>query len=389
MGDVTRKRITGNGPTQATAKQRLEKNFNRYISPKAQDERKSGGRKRRTVQQLFDEWSAANWAGAVSPTMAQKYDQFFNNHLLDYIGPMQLNDLDEDTLYILFNQTLHKKRRTMKDGSDGGQLLSTAATRNIYMALQGALSFAVRKDYLRHSPLKGVEAPARQVPDDDVEGASEDARRLLKELASEGSPDYCRWLFQFLALRKSERLGLSWKNIRGLDGDATVMIVSQQLARYVDGRGWYIKPWAKQKEGKKPRRVPIPPEPFARVLREHRAAQDELKKSGDWNPEPQFADLVFLQDNGKIITPNRDNNEWHALLAAHGIDAYRPHLNRHICATWLAEMDPPMPIGMVREILGHASEAMSWYYTKTTLRQMTKPLTAYGKMIAGDPDDIQ
>jgi hypothetical protein len=52
---VERKRITGNGPTQAIAKQRLERNFNRYISPKAQDERKGGGRKRRAVQQLFDE----------------------------------------------------------------------------------------------------------------------------------------------------------------------------------------------------------------------------------------------------------------------------------------------------------------------------------------------
>ena len=39
-------------------------------------------------------------------------------------------------------------------------------------------------------------------------------------------------------------------------------------------------------------------------------------------------------------------------------------------------------MGTVRSILGHDSEAMAWYYAKTTQTQQTEPMRRYGKSFA-------
>ena len=123
-------------------------------------------------------------------------------------------------------------------------------------------------------------------------------------------------------------------------------------------------------------------EPFISVLREHRAAQNLLRASPQWQPKPEFADLIFLNDDGSLITLNRDNDDWARLLKRFGLPHWRAHLNRHITATWLAEQDPPVSIGTVQSILGHDTEAMTTYYSKTTNRQQSGPMQRYGSTIA-------
>ena len=88
---------------------------------------------------------------------------------------------------------------------------------------------------------------------------------------------------------------------------------------------------------------------------------------------------MFLQDDGSLITLNRDNNDWHAVLGKYDLPYWRAHLNRHITATLLAQQDPPVPEGTVRTILGHESEAMATYYQHVTRRQQSAPLRRYGQ----------
>lgn len=381
---VERKRITGSGSTEREALSRLEANWLAYHSGEATPRtRRRRGRPVLTVQGLYEKWQAENELGAVSDQMAYKYEGYFRNHITPHIGSRKLDDLTESDLRLLFSDVLPRKRRTNPDGTPGKPLLSGAAIRNIYMALSGCLNYGVRNGHLDRSPLKALPVPKKQPPRDDIEAASANARTLLAKLAADDEADYCRWLFQFLGLRRAERLGLAWSNIQGLNTDSPRMVIRQQLARYANGDGWYVKPQTKTNSV---RTVAIP-EPFLSALREHKRRQDKQRQSPDWQPKEEFADLVFLQANGDIITLNRDNQDWHKLLDRYGLPYWRAHLNRHITATWLAEMQPPVPIGTVQSILGHDTEAMTIYYAKTTQQQQAVPMRQYGQSIAAASQD--
>ena len=379
---VERKRITGNGPTPAAAKAKLEANWLAYHNPESKKSGRRRGAPRTTVRELFEQWHRNNVAGAVSDIMAQKYAGYFRLHILPHIGDIYLDQLDDSHLLTLFYETLPKKKKTRK-GPDGtqvqaGRLLSTAATRNIYMGLSNCLNYAERKRLVASNPLRAVRAPERKEPNDDIDAASESAKKLLARLVETDDPNYCRWLLQFIGLRRAERLGLSWSSIRGLDTNHPTLTVRQQLARYADGSGWYIKEATKTKK----ERVIVLHEPFLSALRAHKKSQDKLRKSASWKPKEEFADLVFLQDNGALITLNRDNDEWHETLRKHHLPHWRAHLNRHITATWLAEQDPPVQMGTVFAILGHDSDAVGYYYAKTTEKQQSEPMRRYGQTLA-------
>jgi len=390
---VRRKRVTGNGATQAIAMQRLEKNFNHYISPAAQEKRSKRGSKRITVEELYGLWQRDNEMRNVSEVMRYKYAGYFKNHILPTFGNRYLDDLETDELARFFGNALLQKPKLDRDGVVVGKLLTTSATYNIYMAFHGALRYAVERDYLRHNPLSAVHTPDRRRRKDDVESASSDAMKLLAMLEREDSADYCRWLFQFLGLRRSERLGLAWSSVHDLYGKLPRIVVEQQLARHTErGEGWYLNDRLKTKESE--RTIFVPMEPFVRVLRKHKELQDSLKSDKErWQPEEEFADLVFLQPNGLLITPNRDNNDWKKVLETHGFKPWRGHLNRHITATLFANMNPPMPMSIVRSILGHSTESMSWYYTAINVRMMANPMEAFGEMMTrayvdSEKDDI-
>lgn len=105
---------------------------------------------------------------------------------------------------------------------------------------------------------------------------------------------------------------------------------------------------------------------------------DEWKKSPNWNPQPEFADFVFLNQDGGIIKHNQDNTDWHAVLNHYRFKYWRVHLNRHITATLLADQQPPVSIGVVQSLLGNG-EAMTYYYARITNMAMKVPLETYGK----------
>ena len=379
---VARKRITGNGPTPTEARRRLQQRLDEYNSPDERERRRNHGVPRRTLGEVYEEWQAQNELGRVSETMAYKYSGYFTNHLLPALGSKRIDKVTDDDILILFQKTLPAKRRLSRDKAgievDKGQLLSTAATRNIWMALSSCMTWAIQKGYLNRSPLEGLNPPRRRKPKDDIESLTADAWRLLEVIGKQEPPDQARWLFQFLGLRRAERLGLTWESVRGLRTDAPSIIISGQLARWAErGKGWYLKPQTKSGDDRKI----LLSEPFITVLREHKEAQDLWKSSEDWKPDPQFEDLVFLRPDGSFYTLNRDNLDWHKFLRANGFEHWRGHLNRHITATWLAEQEPQVDIATVQSILGHRSEAMTHYYARLTERRQRDPMKRYGEML--------
>lgn len=380
---VERKRITGSGPTASKAKERLDQNYRRFISPEAQGARKQRGHPLLTVQEFFELWrDECLSAGKVSDTMARRHERTWELHILPYFGSRKFEQITTDELTDHFHDTLLTKTKEVQLPSGvtiNQSLLSTTATRNIYMSMRSAITWGISKDYLAFSPLKGVDAPLRNQVEFNIEDAIASTHTLLAALTRESIADHARFLFQLMGLRRSERLGLTWSNIHGLETDLPVMTVKQQLARYVDGRGWYIK--GSTKTGQV-REIVIPIEPFGRILRQHKEEQDRKKQNLELIPRPGFEDLVFLQPHGDFYSPNRDNQDWHNLLERNGLPYFRAHLTRHVTATLLGEVEPAVPIATVQSILGHQSTAMAFYYQHMTKKAQATPMALYGQSIA-------
>jgi integrase len=371
---TVRKRITGSGATKTEARKRLEENWISYHRGEPTPRTKKRARKQLTVAELYEEWQEANEAGRVSDIMFAKY-RGYGKHIIAALGGIKLDDLQEAHLMSFFSSVLMNKKRP-----DGRPLLQSAARRNIYMALSGCFSFGISKGYLTRNPLDPVPVPVRVTPDDDIEKASENAYKILAVLKKSDSPDYCRWLFSLFGLRKGERVGLSWSNVRNLDSDRPELIISHQLARTAkkeDG-GWYIKP--STKTGKK--RTIVMAEPWISALREHKKRQDAMKLLPTWKPQEKFKDLVFLQSDGSIYTLNKDNLDWGKLFKENNLPTFRGHLMRHITATLLAEQKPTIPIGAVMSILGHSTQSLTLYYAKVTSEQQSSNMNTLGENLS-------
>jgi hypothetical protein len=102
-----------------------------------------------TLADLYGRWQEENKAGAVSETMARKYQGYFVNHILPELGGKRVSQLTEQGLRLHFNEFLPKKRNPRT----GEVLLQGAARRNIFMALSGCLSYGVRHAYLDRNVL--------------------------------------------------------------------------------------------------------------------------------------------------------------------------------------------------------------------------------------------
>ena len=368
-----RPRVTGSGATPKEAQEHLESNWAKMLTgDRTRRSNKSGPSM--TLGDLFILWDEDNRLRPNFETIAAIYAGNFRHHILPHLRNRPLAKLSSRDLDHLFHDILPAKT---KGPNDPRPLLGGSARRNIYIALSGCLNFGVRRNHLPYSPLSAVTPPRRTKVQEPVADYAEMAYDLLAALAKKDDPNYCRWLFQFLGLRRAERLGLTWSQVKNLDGKEPRLVISKQLARHQDGSGWYLK----NKTKNHLERTIVLPELFAAALREHRTRQDAWKKSATWKPHPEFADLVFLKSNGALITPNRDNYEWHELLNEYGLPHWRGHINRHITAVWLAE-ERIQDIRLVQSILGHESEAMSYYYAQDNSRIQAEGMRRYGDSLA-------
>jgi integrase len=178
-------------------------------------------------------------------------------------------------------------------------------------------------------------------------------------------------------------LGLTWSNVTGLNSAEPRIIIRHQLKRHEvsrgqkerkrNGEGWYLGPTKTSQE----RTIALAPL-FADALRSHKERQESNSQVEGWKPpEGELRDLVFLKANGGLITPNQDNEDWHEILKRYGFEYWRGHLNRHITAVWLARQ-PNIDIRVVRAILGHESEAMTYYYAADISKAQVPAMKRYG-----------
>jgi integrase len=376
LEDGTSTRVTGTSQvSKRLAQDALDKNIAKFYRREVGDEQpiKKPARNRLTLGTYLDQWHAGLYDREISDIVLRKYKGFYSQHVSPYLGDIALEDLNDDQLKELFYKTLVEKKKIVDGKASTTSLLGSSARRNVYKCLNTALKAAVEKRLIPSNPLALVKAPRMERPEENVPQMAHIAVALLERMNKDNHVDYCRFLMQFLGLRRAERLGITLSNVKDLNGKEPKIIINQQLARHDDGSGWYIK--NKTKTGKT-RTIPIP-EPFLGALKSYKKQRDQWVKSPDWDPKPEFKDVLFLQSNGALINANRDNTDWTAVLKQYDYPYWRAHLNRHITATLLADQGTA-DIAVVQALIGN-SEAMTMYYSRLTNKRMKEPLQTFGQ----------
>ena len=187
--------------------------------------------------------------------------------------------------------------------------------------------------------------------------------RWLKEPSNPYHEHYLLILVMLLGLRRAENLGLTWDCLHQLSSKNGAQLTVKQQLIYVPREGTHIQPTTKNKKV----RTILLPEAW-------RQAFIERKKEGRKANEAWANDLVFIQRNGRHLDYNTYNQVWHECLRAymlkdgnrtlHETDEWRPHSNRKVFATLLGETGTPVSIAV--SLLGHSSEAMTFYYMAAT-----------------------
>lgn len=374
-----RKQITGTGRSAKEAQDRLNRSLERFYRKKGLAEAgikvKSRRKGSQTLADYFEEWHSSLRPEKVSSTLRLKYKQHFNNHILPHVGNVYLEDLNYKVLQKLFYETLPAKKKVKGGIEQNEPLLSSNALLNIYRTLNVALHVAVKLEKISTNPLSLVDTPAYIPPKENIPQMGHLVEHMFKKMAENEDPLHDHFLLALLGLRKAERLGLTFSAVV-LTGNSPKMTIKSQLQR-VTGEGLILKPATKSG---KDRTIALI-DPWHSCLKRLKAKRKDQLKMPGFKPDPEFADLVFLKDNGKPYSLNEDNELWNQVNETYGKKGVhiRGHALRHIAGTRLADANVSREIAMA--ILGHESESMSHYYGRMTQKGQVEQLGKFAEAV--------
>ena len=372
-------RVTGTGRTPQEAQDRLQKSITRLAVKRGMQlagvDVKTRSRGSQSLTEHFEEWYSELNPKLVSTTLRLKYKQHFFNHIIPDLGKVKLPDLDYVKLQKFFYETLPAKRKLVNGVESDLPLLGPNSILNIYRTMSVCLVNAERKGKILRNPLSLVNTPKFVPPKENIPQLGHIVEHMFKKMNEANDPMYDHFLLALLGLRKGERLGITFSSVT-LTGDRPKIVVRNQLTR-VTGEGMFLKPATKTG---KDRTVALT-DPWLASLKRLKAYRAQQLKMPGFKPESQYADLVFLKDNGKPYGLNEDNELWEKVNETYNSkqSKIRGHALRHIGATMLADSGVSREVAMA--ILGHESEAMNHYYARMTQLGQAESLDKVGKAL--------
>lgn len=264
----------------------------------------------------------------------------------------------------------------------------------VHRILSRALEIAMRRGHVVRNVAKLIDPPS--VDEAKVEAMAEQYARAVLELVRDRR-NGLRWSAAFaLGLRQGEALGLRW-NVDGqdlVDVDAGVIHVWWQLRRriYEHGCGGTCgrKRGAEcpqrsggglqfvKTKGKSRRTIPIPPQ-LLPAFKAHRKAQrkERMRLRGKWTEH----EVLFATEDGRLIDPRDDYDEWVAILQEAGVPHKKLHIMRHSAATMLLAQG--VDIRTVQKILGHRDIRTTQGYTQGADELMAEAVSKLGGHLFG------
>lgn len=381
-------RVSGEGVSPSEAFQRRAKNIYKRLNPKQIE-------KSVVLEDFLRGWIKELNPDEISDSVRKAYANHLELHVIPYFGKLGIKELTREQCRDHFAITLKNKAYDLNNPE---KRLSSYALKSIHSTFKRSMTWAQNEGIITTNPMANVPAPRIKRKKVVINEAAPE--KLMYELM--GDPEQLRWLIAFFGIRQSEALGLTWDKV---STDKKFILIEQQLLRketfhgcghrtgkdfpcgkqsasacpkMIGERGWEIREGAKTEAGN--RKIPLTPL-MAKLFIKQKIRQDKAKEAGKWKPLPGLDNLVFTDEKGHPRKHQQDTALWHALLKKHNIPYQRGHISRHTTATILASMKPEIPIGIVKEILGHNSTAMTEYYTHRNAELTREPMAALENQI--------
>ena len=292
-----------------------------------------------TVAEHLRDWLRDYAATTVRPRTYEGYAMIVEKHLIPGLGRIVLTQLQPAEIQKCYAKALENGR------SDGKGGLSARTVKHHHRVLSEALVYAVRMNRVVKNVAQAV-VPPRPVSQEmnTLDEVGVDA--LLD--AARATPYYHLFhLALYTGLRRSELLGLRWKDV---DLYLANLSVTQVMHRLQGGQVVFLEP----KTAKSRRQVALSPD-AAIALRSHRGQQEHeravigLAVDGD--------SLVFARFDGSPLPPITINHAFGRIIKRAGLKGIRMHDLRHTHATLMMKQGVNPKI--VQERLGHSSIAVT------------------------------
>lgn len=371
--------VSGTGASKEEAIRRREENRQKRLVQRGSLPASALNAKKkdigRTVSEALREW--IDWKSRqtlrsrkISLNVQATYRTMIEKHIIPAIGGKNLRALSTGDCDKLINDTLLRKKKP-----DGTRLLGESRMRTLQLMFRSALDWCVDQKFIYENPMRGVPVLDKPRSSQSRQGLDKQfwvTYRLAANL--KGHPDEARWLFTFLlAIRQSEKLGLTWDCFRNLTNKKSLATVEikQQLDVHPETKRQYIRYETKTASGG--RIIPLDDRLVA-VINVYKKLQDEWKKSPEWQPLPELENLVFTTPVGKPIRHQQDNKHWKKMLEENRIPYMQQHTMRHLAISLM--ISDGHPIEIVRAIAGHSDEAITRaVYTHIDLKSKVEPMT--------------
>ncbi|AZR74809.1 hypothetical protein BBF96_03235 [Anoxybacter fermentans] len=274
-----------------------------------------------TVEEYLNQW-LENSSFNLKETTLNNYKIIINAHIIPELGKISLQKLQPIHIQ---NYILKKLKSGRRDGKGG---LSNRSVRYHYTILREALDAAVKLQLIDKNPAVAIEPP--KVEKKEMKALNQKEIDKLLETALE-MYDYTTYAIIFIAIytgmRRGEILGLSWDHV---DLDDASLRVEQTLLKGPEGSKLYT-PKTEQS-----RRTIFLTKTTVEVLEKLKKEQaiNKLKLGPAYNNE---YNLVFVNADGSIITPDAFKNRFTRIRKKAGLNNIRFHDLRHTHATMMLQ----------------------------------------------------
>jgi len=280
-----------------------------------------------TVAEFLQRWQdelGPTW----EPSTRKTWSIYLRLHVVPAIGAFKLGKIQTPHIQRMVN-ALYTERTV---SGRKWKPLAPNTISSILRMVASAFSYAVECRYIVFNPAKGVRLPEAEPVEPDV--FSPEGVAAVLDMARR-TPDYAAIFTLFwTGMRRGEVLSLLWERVDLERGTIKVR---------------------KGKRGTNAHRtITLEPEHVA-VLREHRAAQNEmrLKLGRSW----QDHGLVFPQWNGAPMSGQMFYSRFKVICRKAGYPEAHPHTARHTHAT--AALEEGVETKYVSDRLGHSNTTIT------------------------------
>jgi len=293
-----------------------------------------------TVADFLRQWLQDYATMSVRPTTLQRYKGIVEGHIIPAIGNIPLVRLQPSAVQSCYTKSLNGARLDGKPGH-----LTAKSVLEHHRLLKEALSHAVKWGLVSRNVADAVSPPRpvhREMSTLDSEGV-----HALLEAAKETDYYAIFHLSVYTGLRRSELLGLRWKDV---SLELASLSVVQTMHRLPGGQTVFLEP----KTAKSRRLVALSPIAVL-ALREYKQKQQALRTliGGIFTDN----DLVFSHPDGTPIHPDIISQAFSRISRKVGLSGVRFHDLRHTHATLMLQQGIHPKI--VQERLGHATIAVT------------------------------